>query len=123
MLDVMTDLPRNVVAFRASGEVTTEDYKDVVIPEIEDRLRDQDKLHLLYYTEPDFEGFSPGAMWQDSKLGFRHRQHWDKVAVVTDRQWLSNATRLLRFTIPGEVRVFAQHELPTALQWVETGEA
>ncbi|WP_407665917.1 SpoIIAA family protein [Mycolicibacterium aubagnense] len=35
------------------------------------------------------EGFDPGAIWEDQKLGFAHFFDWERCAVVTDVAWAS----------------------------------
>ncbi|HEY1593118.1 MAG TPA: STAS/SEC14 domain-containing protein [Solirubrobacteraceae bacterium] len=39
-------------------------------------------------------------------------------AIVTDIEWMARATRLFRWLIPGEARVFRLAELDEAKAWV-----
>jgi SpoIIAA-like len=45
-------------------------------------------------------------MWDDVKVGLEHFAHWERVAIVTDLDWISHATKLFAFLFTGEVRVF-----------------
>jgi hypothetical protein len=69
MLELISDLPDDVVGIRASGQVTAEDYESVLVPAIAARLARRDRVRVLYYLGPDFTGFTSGAVWDDIKLG------------------------------------------------------
>ena len=56
MLELTPDLPDNVVGIRASGQVAAEDYESVLIPAIEARLAQRDRVRVLYHLGPDFTG-------------------------------------------------------------------
>ena len=48
MIEVMNDLPENVLGVRASGEVTSDDYTTTLVPALEDKLTRFKKARLLY---------------------------------------------------------------------------
>ena len=52
-----------------------------------------DKIPLLYILGPEFTGFEPDAMWEDTKLGFKTLTKYDKMAVVTDTSWVPHSGR------------------------------
>ena len=118
MMDLMQNLPDHVVGIIASGEVTANDYETFLVPAIEAKLVGQGKLRILYQLGPEFKGFTSGAMWDDLKLGVAHLTAWEKVAVVTDVDWISNATRLFGFAMPCPVKVFSNKEIADATRWV-----
>ena len=39
MIELIPDLPENVLGFSAKGEVTVEDYETVLIPAVEARIK------------------------------------------------------------------------------------
>ena len=51
-------------------------------------------------------------------LGVRHRESWERSAIVTDIHWIAQATRLFAWMIPGDARVFPAAELAQAKAWV-----
>ncbi len=55
-MQLIDDLPVNVVGVRAIGEVEDDDYDDVLEPAIEDRLSRHDKIRLLYVLGSEFTG-------------------------------------------------------------------
>lgn len=111
-------MPDNVVAVKATGKVTGEDYDKVLVPTIEDKLARYDKIRLLYQIGPDFEGFTAEAMWDDAKVGMRHLTAFKKVAVVSDVEWINRAVRIFSFVIPSDVRIFGNDGFSEAKTWV-----
>jgi len=118
MIDVMTDLPERVLGLRASGEVTAEDYKTVLVPAIEGQLTKHRKVRLLYVIGDEFKGYTGGAAWEDAKVGMKHLTSFERVAVVTDIDWIENMIKAVGFAIPGEVRVFDDDDFEDARRWI-----
>jgi len=118
MIEVLTDTPENVLAVRASGKVTAEDYDHILVPALERRLESRDKIRMLYELGPDTTGFSAGAMWEDAKVGMRHLRAFEKIAVVSDTKWIHGAVRSFAWLIPCPVRIFPVDEREAALAWV-----
>jgi len=118
MITLYHDVPDKVAAFRASGEVTADDYEKVLIPAVEEKLSRHKKIGLLYHLGPDFTGFTAGAVWDDARIGSRHLASWDRIALVSDVPWIRHLVQVLRFVIPGTVRVYGNDELPDAKRWV-----
>lgn len=118
MLKVLPNLPDSVLGVRAIGEVTADDYETVLIPEIEDRLSRHGRVRLIYVFGEDFESFSAAAAWEDTKVGMRHLTRFERIAVVTDIDWIGRMVKGLGFMLPGEVRVFAKAGLDEAVSWI-----
>jgi stage II sporulation SpoAA-like protein len=60
----------------------------------------------------------PGAMWEDFKIGIEHLSRWERVAVVSDVDWIKHAVNAFRFLMPGEGRIFATSETAAAREWI-----
>jgi len=118
MITLMNDLPDHVIGLTASAKITGEDYEKVLIPAVEAKLKTYKKISILYCLGKDFERFTAGAMWDDTKLGMMHLLSWDKAAVVTDVGWIRNATRLFSALMPCHVKIFAEKDLDEAKKWV-----
>ncbi len=118
MIELLPNLPEHVVGFAASGQVDASDYGTVVVPAIESALKAHGRIRLLYHLGPAFTGFTPEAMWDDMKVGVEHLSAWERIAVVSDKGWVTNAIRLFGFAIPCPVRVFSNAELSKAEGWI-----
>ena len=120
MIEILGGFPDNVVAFSASGRVTRRDYEETLVPRVEAALQHHDRIRCYYELGGGFTGFDPGAMWVDLKVGIGHLSRWERVAVVTDIDWIRHAATAFRFLMPGQVRVFATAEAEAARGWVAT---
>jgi hypothetical protein len=118
MVEKIPDLPDNVLGFTAKGTVTANDYESVIIPEVEALFSRYRKVRFLYHLGEDFSGFEATAMWDDTKLGLKHLTGWERIAVVSDVEWIRGAIRIFRLAIPGHVRVFHNREFTEATRWI-----
>jgi SpoIIAA-like len=118
MLKPISDLPKGVIGFSAEGTVTDADYKNVLIPSVEDALKSGGKIRFLYVLGPDFRNYAPGAMWDDTLFGARHYFDFDRIACVTDHEVYAAMIRSFGVLMPAAVRVFAVKELEAAKTWL-----
>ena len=118
MIETLKDFPDNVLGFVCHGHITRQDYETVLIPAVENALRDHDKLRLYYETAADLTGIDAGAVWDDTKVGISHFTRWEKFAVVTDIEWIARTMKFFSFLMPGEMRVFGSDETAAAKDWI-----
>ena len=118
MIELLSSPADNIVKFSASGHVTSDDYETVLIPAVERALSDHEKIRVLYQIGPDFEGYKGAAMWEDAKVGMKHFTHWERIAVVTDLEWIAGSMKAFGFLLPGEVRVYANADMDDANSWL-----
>ncbi len=118
MIELIEGLPEGVVGLEAVGEVTSEDYETVAMPAIEGEKARREKLRLLYVLGSRFDGYTAGAMWDDTKLGLRHPFAWERIAVVTDVEHYRTLVKGFGWLIPGEVKLFSEADLDDAKAWV-----
>jgi hypothetical protein len=121
MMEIITGLPDNVVGVAAGGKVTGADYDDVLITAIQAKLAKYKKIRLLYHLRPDFTGFTPEAIWDDAKIGLWHMTEFERVAFVTDVDWVRTTVKLLRFVVPCPMKIFANRDLAEARAWITQG--
>jgi SpoIIAA-like len=118
MIELIKGFPLQVVAVNCSGHVTRHDYEEVLIPAVEARLKAQEKVRIFYRIGPEFSGIDPGAVLEDMKVGFSHLSRWERIAVVTDVQWIRLAIKAFAFLIPGALRFFHVADEATARTWI-----
>lgn len=118
MIEQLPDFPENVVAMACRGRVTRDDYDAVLVPAVEAALGDHEKIRLYYEVGPDFTGIDPGAVWEDFKVGMAHLARWERIAVVTDVEWIRHAIGFFRFLLPGEMKVVPMAEAGEAREWI-----
>jgi len=126
MIERLQGFPDNVIAVAAKGQVTRADYEQVLVPEVERVFKNHQKVKFYYELGPEFAGLEPGAIWEDVKETIRHFGQWEKMAVVTDFDWIKRLVTGFGAIMPGEVRVFANSDQTCARAWVlvnSTGKA
>jgi len=118
MIEEIQGLPRNVVGFSASGEVTGDDYETVLIPALASAHEAHGKVRMLFLIGPDFEGFKAAAMWDDAKVGIKHFTHFEKIAIVTDNDLILKSIKTFGFMMPGELELFGNDQMEDAKTWI-----
>jgi hypothetical protein len=122
VIELLKDFPDNVAAYACHGHVTKDDYEQVLIPDIKERLARHSKLRIYYETAADFCGVDPGAVWDDTKVGFGHVLSWERLAVVTDVDWIRHAVKFFGFLMPAQLRTFPTTEADKAREWIGQGQ-
>ncbi|MGI9331207.1 MAG: STAS/SEC14 domain-containing protein [Gammaproteobacteria bacterium] len=121
MIEILDDYPAAVLAISAQERVTGEDYRDILTPAVESKFQQFNKLRLLYHLGPGFKRFTTTALWDDAKLGFHHLDGFERIALVTDEEWLRKLARTANAALPAEVREFSNAELHQASRWIKDG--
>ncbi|MER5913696.1 STAS/SEC14 domain-containing protein [Streptomyces sp. NPDC001982] len=118
MIRKLEDMPPGVVGFEASGTLHAEDYRDVVLPAITAAAETGEVRFLLVVH--DFTGMTPGALWQDLRIGVEHLRAWKRIALVTDIEWMTHLTALFGWMTPGETSVFPVERREEVVRWVRS---
>lgn len=116
--EILDGYPDNVIAFRAVGEITRENYEETLIPLAEEKIKAHKRIKLLYWIGEGFEKFSAGAMWDDARFGLTHLGDFSKIAVVSDVEWLRQSVKFFAPLIPAPVQVFHNAEIEDAKRWI-----
>ena len=123
MMTVLTGFPDNVVAVSCEGRVTRKDYDSVLIPAVTTAVHRHTKVQVYYEITSRFTGMDAGAMWEDFLVGMEHLLRWERVAVVTDIEWIRHTVNMFRFLLPGKIRIFADSDAAAARAWIVGSEA
>ncbi len=118
MIEIMPESNGSALALKASGKLTDADYKEVLIPRIEEIIKRSVKAKVLLYLPRDFTGWEAHAMWDDASFGLRHRNDFEKLAVVGGAKWVEWATKIASHFMEGEVKAFGEERLQEALDWI-----
>jgi hypothetical protein len=114
MIEIIKELPDNVVGIVATGRVTNEECNNVLRPAMEASLKRYGKIRLYYEIGSRF----PGAGWDDLDIGIDKPPHLERIAVVTDTGWVRHIVNALRFLIASEVRVFTRLDAEEGRAWI-----
>ena len=119
MIEILPESGGNVLAVRAGEKLTDADYKETFIPNLEKVIAQHGKARLLFDCGENFRGWEPKAAWDDAKYGIKHRNDFEKIAVVGAGRWIEWATKLDAHFIGGEVKVFPKDQLKDAMEWIK----
>ena len=118
MFETIDAMPEGVVAVRGVGRVTADDYRSVLEPAIEGATASGRRTRLYLELGEGFEGYDMSAMLADTKVGLGHLASFERIAVVSDADWVRHGIHLFGPLIPGAVRVFPVSETTAARAWV-----
>ncbi len=119
MIEMLSDLPPGVAGFRVSGCLDGDELRHVQ-PRLEQMLA-TGEVRLVEVIADDYEGFGPGGLAEDLRLGLdvvlHHHGAFRRIAVVTDKEWVIHALHALAWLVPGDVALFPLTELDAAARW------
>jgi hypothetical protein len=107
-----------VNGLEARGTLTSGEYARVFAPLVERHRQGGQRLRLLYQFGPNFNGFTLGALWADSRLGARYLPVLDGCAMVTDIDWIRDPGRSIASWMPCPVRVYENAHRDDAARWL-----
>ena len=116
MIERIVDLPASVIGMRAIGAFTVDDYVRTIGPAVDRIEAARGELRLLLHLGPQFLGFGDGS-WGDLTRELLATP-FHRGAVVTDDAAVRTGIAVLRFTLHGQVRSFANGEFDRAADWV-----
>lgn len=119
MIEIMSESKGKVLGVRLTGKVTDQDYEKTFIPALEKLLAEHGKIRCVYYMDEDFKGWEIGAMWDDAKFGVKHRDDFEKIAVIGGPKWAEWGTKLASHVLSGEVKTYSGDQLSDAWKWIE----
>ena len=123
MLRQINDMPAGTIGYEAVGEVEDDDWEDAVEPVLRAEIADGKKVRLLYLIGPQAREVEGEAMAADSGFRARYATSFERVAVVSDEDWMRPAMRALSFLLPGKAKAFRVAELEAAKAWVAESDA
>lgn len=118
MIQVL-DAPENVVAFRALGEVTKDDYQSIMAPAVEKLVERINEINFLFLIDTDLENFTTAAWMQDAMIGLKNLGKWNRAAIVTDSERAITFTNGFSYIVPGEFRGYKKEAYQEAMNWVQ----
>jgi SpoIIAA-like len=118
MLRRISDMPVGTTGYEAVGKVDDDDWEEIVEPELRRQIADGQKIRLLYLFGADADDLDGDAMTADAGFRARHATAFERLAVVSDEDWLRPALGALSVLLPGKSRAFPVHEMAAAQAWL-----
>lgn len=122
MIQKIENLPANMVGFRASGEVTEDDFKNVVLPQVEQSIAQNGKLNYMLVLDTPISEFTYGAWMYDAWMGVKHLLKWHRAAIVSDSESIKKFTDIFSKFMIGEFKGFDKNQEREAVAWASAEE-
>ena len=110
------DVHGNVVHLRPTGVLHKSDYADLA-PIIDEVVAEHGGVRLLFDTR-GLTGWTPGAMWEDFKIGMHHLKDVERIAFVSDGGWHDVLAKATGLVVKNEIRVFTPEQIVDAEAWI-----
>jgi len=108
-----------ILVVEPRGALSADDFL-AIARTIDPYIEERGKLTGLLVDAPSFPGWdSFGALIQHLKFVRDHHRKIDRVAAVTDNEFLKIAPRIAAHLAHPEIRVFAGNDRAQALAWLQ----
>jgi hypothetical protein len=118
MLRPMMDMPAGTIGFEAIGDVEDDDWEKTVEPVLRQEIAAGRDIRMLYLLGPQARDVEGDAMKAEAGFRARHATSYERVAVVSDEDWVRPAMRALSFMLPGKTKGFRVRDLQAAKTWL-----
>lgn len=118
MFEILKETDNALLAVRASGKLTADDYEKILMPKLEEKCSVFDKVKLLVEISDDFAGWEMSAALDDLKLGLQHSGDFEKIALVGAPEWVIWGAKMFGVFVPAPIRSFSEKERDKALEWL-----
>ncbi|MFZ5829184.1 MAG: STAS/SEC14 domain-containing protein [Planctomycetota bacterium] len=108
-----------ILVIRATGKLTKEDYERFV-PEFNGLVGRHGKIRIVFEMQ-DFHGWTAGALWEDTKVDFKHFRDIEKLAMVGDKAWEKGMSVFCKPFTTAEIRYFDLSQVDEARAWIREG--
>lgn len=119
MITILPQSEGSALVVEASKRLTTKDYEEVFIPELDRLIGLFGKIRVVFYLDDSFDGWELGAMWDDAKFGLKHKNDFERIAMVGGPRWVSWITTMSSHFMPGVIKTFDSTSLDEAIAWAK----
>lgn len=98
------------------GKLTHEDYQ-IFVPMVDKALKEAKGIESdLLVDMIRFDGWEFMAAWDDFKFGVKHRNSFNKIAIIGNKKWEEASTGMMSHLMKGKSKFFK--ERAKALSWL-----
>ena len=104
------------LSLKAQGKLTHKDY-ETITPMINSALAEVKEPKVKVFIDgTELEGWEPRAAWDDFKLGLKHGNEFEKIAIYGNKKWQEITAKIGGWFISGETKYFENEE--DAITWL-----
>ncbi|SFV51467.1 hypothetical protein MNB_SV-6-769 [hydrothermal vent metagenome] len=106
-----------LLSLKASGKLTHEDY-EMITPMIDSALSEvKDPKVKAIIDATQLDGWEPRAAWDDFKIGLKHGNEFEKIAIYGNKDWQKFAAKIGSWFMSGEIKYFNDYD--EAIRWIQ----
>ncbi len=107
---------RFFLMLKVVGKLTHQDY-ETITPMLDSALENvKDPKVKAYIDATEMQGWEPRAAWDDLKLGLKHGNEFEKIAIFGHKKWQAVMAKIGGWFVAGEVKYFEAQE--EAMDWL-----
>lgn len=104
------------LSLKAQGKLTHKDY-EIITPMIDSALAEVKEPKVKVFIDgTKLEGWEARAAWDDFKLGLKHGNEFEKIAIYGNKKWQEITAKVGGWFISGETKYFENEE--DAITWL-----
>lgn len=118
MIEILGMTEGKLVATKATGQLTKEDYNKI-LPILEEKEKEYEKISW-YFEMEDFKGWDLQAAWKDLKFDVKYFNQLEKIAMVGAKDWEEKLSKVMRPFTTAEIKFFPPEEKQIAKDWIKS---
>ncbi len=119
MIEISEKKEGKLLHLKYEGVVTHEDYEKVLIPKLENAIKNSKRLRI-FCDMRDLRRIESKAMWDDYQFGIHHIRDFERIATVGDQWWINPLLKVSGIFFPKmQIKHFKSKDYKEAMKWVE----
>lgn len=107
---------KKIVTITFKGKVERADY-ELLVPQLEGIIRKGGDIRMMVELR-DFEGWTPKALWEDTKFFTTRANAIEKIAIAGDKKWESSLAVLAKLFTSARIKFFDLERIEAAKDWI-----
>lgn len=104
------------LTLKAIGTLTHDDYERI-IPMLDSALKEVKEPKIrAFFDCSELEGWELRAAWDDFKIGLKHGNEFEKIAILNAKNWIQFSTKIASWFVDGEIKYFENEK--EAFEWL-----
>ena len=104
------------LSIKAQGKLTHRDYEKMT-PMLDSALAEVKQPKVKMFIDgTELEGWETRAAWDDLKIGLKHGNEFEKIAIYGNKKWQEMSAKIGRWFLSGEVKYFEDEN--EAITWL-----
>jgi hypothetical protein len=106
-----------IVSLTFREKLTRKDY-ELFVPQMENLMEKEETIRVMVEFQ-DFQGWTLGALWEDTKFGAKHFKDIDRLAIVGDLEWEKYLAVFIKPFTTAAVQYFDTRQKEEAKKWLK----